>query len=74
MKVGLIIVLGASGLFLFGPIGLIVGVVIGCTSSIVGANKGPGSPAPHDPLLDSAMRKIKAEGDARRAARNKDAR
>lgn len=73
MKIGLIIVLGLAGLFAFGPIGMICGVLIGCTASIIGANSGPPKPASNDPLLDSAMRKIKAEGDARRA-RNKDAR
>ena len=73
MKIGLIIVLGLAGLLTFGPIGMICGVLIGCTASIIGANSAAPKPASNDPLLDSAMRKIKAEGDARRA-RNKDAR
>lgn len=73
MKIGLIVVLGLAGLLTFGPIGMICGVLIGCTASIVGGQSGPAPTASNDPLLDSAMRKIKAEGDARRA-RNNDAR
>lgn len=70
MKVGLIIVLGLLGLFLLGPIGLICGILIGCTASIVGSNSASAPPVKsNDPLLDSAMRKIREEGEARRAAR-----
>lgn len=73
MKIGLILVLGIAGLFLLGPVGLVCGVIIGSAASIVGANGGGNSagnaPKPDNQLLDSAMRKIKAEADARRAAR-----
>lgn len=73
MKIGLILILGVAGLLLLGPVGLICGVIIGSAASIVGAqgsgNNIGNTPKPDNQLLDSAMRKIKAEAEARRAAR-----
>lgn len=76
MKIGLILFLGIVGFLLLGPVGMICGVVIGATASInsaIGsANKDSNKPKPDNPDLQSAMRKIREEGEARRAAKRQD--
>ena len=51
------------GFFIFGPLGALGGLILGGFASVADSKK------PDDTALDRAMRKVKDDGDARKAAR-----